>query len=124
MPLPSPSPITAVTVTTHIPCCGIILSCLSFSSLIYLLDGFVFIIYAVIDMHWSQCTGIEINALISLVAFAGHTALRSWKNAQGVDVWLPRQMKNFIFLSLILEITQVILYGNLMPKDSMSSHQS
>jgi hypothetical protein len=120
-PPPSPSPITAVTVAARIPRRGVILSCLSFSSFIYLLDGLVFVVYAVINKHWPQRTGIEINALIGLVAFAGLAALGSWKDVQGVDVWLLRRMKIFLFLSLVLDIAQVVLYGILMPKDSTSS---
>jgi hypothetical protein len=120
-PPPSPSPITAVTVAARIPRRGVILSCLSFSSFIYLLDGLVFVVYAVIDKYWPQRTGIEINALIGLVAFAGLAALGSWKDVQGVDVWLLRRMKIFIFLSLVLDIAQVVLYGILMPKPSTSS---
>ena len=120
-PPPSPSSITAVTVAARIPRRTLILTCLSFSSFIYLLDGLVFVVYAVINKHWPQHTGIEINALIGLVALAGLAALGSWKDVQGVDVWLLSRMKISVFLSLTLDVVQVILYGVLMPKDSTTS---
>jgi len=92
------------------------LSCLTFSSFIYLLDGLTFVIYAVINKYWPQCTGIEINALIGLVAFSGLAALGSWKELHGVDVWLLRRMRFSIFLSIVLDAAQVALYGTSMPK--------
>ena len=116
-PPPSPSPITPITVAARIPRHGLILSCLSFSSFIYLFDGLAFVIYAVINKYWPQHTGIEINALIGLLAFSGLPALGSWKEVHGVDVWLLKRMKISIFLSLALDAAQVALYGNSMPKD-------
>src|SRR6267154_216438 len=119
-PSPTTSPITPITVATRVPRHGLILSCLTFSSFIYLLDGLAFVIYAVINKYWPQCTGIEINALIGLVAFSGLAALGSWKEVHGVDVWLLRRMSFSIFLSIVLDATQVALYGTSMPKDRTS----
>lgn len=120
--LPStPSSITAVTVAARIPRRTLILTCLSFSSFIYLFDGLVFVVYAVINKSWPQHTGIDINALIGLVAFAGLAAFGSWKDVQGVDVWLLSRLKISVFLSLILDVVQVILYGTLMPRDGTAS---
>lgn len=115
-----PSPITPVTVATRVPRHGLILSCLTFSSFIYLFDGLAFTIYAVINKYWPQCTGIEINALIGLVAFSGLAALGSWKEVHGVDVWLLRRLRISFFLSIVLDATQVALYGTSMPKDRTS----
>ncbi|KAF8490345.1 hypothetical protein F5888DRAFT_1808164 [Russula emetica] len=116
---PTPSPITPVTVATRVPRHGLILSCLTFSSFIYLFDGLAFVTYAVINKYWPQCTGLEINALIGLVAFSGLAALGSLKEVQGVDVWLLRRMRISIFLSIGLDATQVALYGTSMPKDRL-----
>lgn len=116
----TPSPITPVTVATRIPRHGLILSCLTFSSFIYLLDGLAFVVYAVINKYWPQCTGIEINALIGLVAFSGLAAFGSWKEVNGVDVWLLRRLRFSVFLSILLDATQVALYGTSMPKDRAS----
>ncbi|KAI9457421.1 hypothetical protein F5148DRAFT_1287661 [Russula earlei] len=118
-PPPSPSPIVSVTVAAHIPRRGLILPCLSFSSFIYLFDGLAFVIYAIINKYWPQRTGIEINALVGLVAFAGLAALGSWKDVQGVDVWLLKRIKVSVFLSLALDVAQVLLYGASMPKDHL-----
>jgi hypothetical protein len=131
-PLPpsSPSPITSVVVAARIPRRAVILSCLSFSSFTYLLDGLAFVLYAVINKYWPQQTGIDINALIGLVAFAGLAALGSWKDVNGVDVWSLKRLKIAIFLSLALDLAQAVLYGISMPKDSAQlsfyapSHQS
>jgi ATP-binding cassette subfamily B (MDR/TAP) protein 6 len=95
------------------------LSCLSFSSFIYLFDGLAFVIYAVINKYWPQHTGIEINALVGLVAFAGLAALGSWKEVNGVDVWLLKRVKISVFLSLGLDAAQLTLYGTSMPKDRL-----
>jgi len=86
---------------------------------IYVLDGLAFVIYAVINKYWPQHTGIEINALIGLVAFFGLAALASWKEVHSVDasVWLLKRMKISLFLSLILDAVQVALYGTSVPKD-------
>jgi hypothetical protein len=119
-PSPTTSPITPVTVATRVPRQGLILSCLTFSSFIYLLDGLAFAIYAVINKYWPQCTGMEINAIIGLVAFSGLAALGSWKEVHGVDVWLLRRLRFSIFLSIVLDATQVALYGTSMPKDRTS----
>ena len=122
-PSPSltPSPITHVTVATRVPRHGLILSGLTLSSLTYLLDGLAFAIYAVINKYWPQCTGMEINAVIGLVAFSGLAALGSWKEIHGVDVWLLRRMRISIFLSIILDAAQVTLYGSSIPKDRTST---
>jgi ATP-binding cassette subfamily B (MDR/TAP) protein 6 len=86
--------------------------------LTYLLDGLAFAIYAVINKYWPQCTGVDINAPIGLVAFAGLAALGTWKDVNGVEVWSLKRLKVAIFLSLVLDLAQVVLYGTSMPKDS------
>ncbi|KAH9957336.1 hypothetical protein BC827DRAFT_1226357 [Russula dissimulans] len=119
LPPPSPSPIVAVTVAALTPRRGLILTCLSFSSFIYLFDGLAFIVYAVINKYWPQPTGIEINALIGLVAFSGLAAFGSWKDVKGVDVWLLKRVVISVFLSLILDVAQVVIYGTSMAKDHL-----
>ncbi|KAH9058999.1 hypothetical protein EDB87DRAFT_1685095 [Lactarius vividus] len=94
-PPPSPSPITSVVVATHVPRRALILSCLSFSSFTYLLDGLAFVIYAVINKYWPPRTGIDINSLIGLVAFSSLAALGSWKDIKGVDVWSLETSEGF-----------------------------
>jgi hypothetical protein len=118
LPPPSPSPITSVVVASRIPRRAVILSCLSFSSFTYLLDGLAFVLYAVINKYWPQHTGIDINSLIGLVAFSGLAALGSWKDVNGVDVWSLNRLKIAIFLSLVLDLAQAVLYGISMPRDS------
>jgi hypothetical protein len=118
-PQPSLSPPTGVpqAVSVRIPRRCLILSCLSFSSFIHLFDGLAFVIYAVINKCWPQDTGTEINALIGLVAFSSLAALGTWKDINGVDVWLLKRMKILIFLSLVFDVIQEVLYGTSMPKN-------
>jgi hypothetical protein len=116
-PPSSPSPITSVVVATRVPRRALILSCLSLSSFTYLLDGLAFVIFTVINKYWPQRTGIDINSLIGLVAFAGLAALGSWKDVTGVDVWSLKRVKISIIFSLILDVAQAILYGTSMSKD-------
>lgn len=110
-PPSSPSPITAVVVATRVPRRALILSLLSLSALTYLLDGLTFTIYAVIDKHWPRHTGIEINAVIGLVAFSGLAALGSWKDIHGVDVWFLKRVRLVIAAALGLDAALVILLG-------------
>ncbi|ETW80963.1 ABC transporter [Heterobasidion irregulare TC 32-1] len=111
----SPSPITPVVVATRTPRRALILSLLSLSSLTYLLDGLAFVIFAVIYKKWPYNSGIEVNAVLGLVAFAGLAALGAWKDVKGVDVWSLKRLKAAIALSLILDIAQVVLYGASIP---------
>ncbi|KAF8267679.1 hypothetical protein EI94DRAFT_1729904 [Lactarius quietus] len=116
---PSPSPITSVVVATRVPRRALILSCLSLSSFTYLFDGLAFVIYAVINKYWPSRTGIDINSLIGLVAFAGLAALGSWKDVKGVEVWSLKRVKVAIILSLILDVAQAVIYGTSMSKDHL-----
>src|SRR5882724_3232808 len=118
VPPPSPSPITSVVVVTHTPRRALILSLLSLSSLTYFLDGLAFVLFVVLKKTWAHRTGIEINAVVGLVAFAGLAALGAWKDLNGVDVWSLKRVKSSIFLSLVLDIAQVVIFGIRIPKDS------
>ncbi|KAI0266983.1 hypothetical protein BC834DRAFT_871984 [Gloeopeniophorella convolvens] len=119
-PPQEPSPIISVVVAARVPRRALILSCLSLSAFTYLFDGLVFVIYAVLNKYWPQHTGIDFNALVGLVAFAGLAALGSWKDVKGVDVWFLKRVKISIILSLILDAALVVLYGTSMPKDHHS----
>jgi hypothetical protein len=107
----SPSSITPVVVAVRIPRRALILSLLTFSALTYFLDGFTFILYAIIDKIWPQNTGIDINAVIGLVAFSGLAAFGAWKDVHGVEVWFLKRVKASLAISLVLDIAQVILIG-------------
>ncbi|KAI0661121.1 hypothetical protein C8Q70DRAFT_932186 [Cubamyces menziesii] len=93
-PQTSPSPITAVVVATR---------------LTYLLDGLTFVVWAVIRKTWPALTGLEVNAVVGLAAFAGLAALGGWKDVHGVDVWSLTRLKHAVFFSLALDIAQVVL---------------
>lgn len=109
-PPPSPSAITRVVVPTVIPRRTLILCLLSLSALTYLLDGLTFVTYAVIDKSWPQNTGIEYNAVLGVLAFAGMAALGAWKDIRGVDgVWSLHRMKLAIATSSAIDLALVVL---------------
>ena len=107
----SPSSITSVVVATRVPRRAPILSLLSLCALTFLLDGLTFVVYAVLDKRWPQNSGIEINSVIGLAAFAGLAALGTWKDVNGVDVWSFKRVKAAVVSTLALDIVLVVLLG-------------
>ncbi|RDB25444.1 Heavy metal tolerance protein [Hypsizygus marmoreus] len=107
----SPSPITSVVVATRVPRRAVILTLLSLSALTFLLDGLTFVVHAVFAKHWPRYTGIEINAVVGLAAFAGLAALGSWKEINGVQVWLLKRVKATIAAASALDIALAVLLG-------------
>ncbi|KAF8054164.1 mitochondrial half-size ABC transporter [Lyophyllum atratum] len=108
---PSPSPITSVVVATHVPRRALILTLLSLSALTFLLDGLTFVVQAVVYKRWLPYTGIEINAVLGLAAFAGLAALGSWKDIQGIQVWSLKRIKSTIAAALAFDIALATLLG-------------
>ncbi|KZT26798.1 hypothetical protein NEOLEDRAFT_1131838 [Neolentinus lepideus HHB14362 ss-1] len=106
-----PSEITSVVVATRVPRRGAILSLLSLAALTFFLDGLTFAIYALLDKIWPQKTGIEIGAVIGLIAFGGLAALGSWKDVKGVDVWSLKRVKLGLTAALVLDIAQVVMFA-------------
>lgn len=111
-PSPSPpSPITSVVVASPVPRRPFILSLLCISALSYLLDGLTLVLYAVLHKSWPHNSAIEFNAVIGLIAFGGLAALGSWKDIQGVDVWLLKRIKAVIAAALALDVSLAILFA-------------
>ncbi|KAJ6558561.1 mitochondrial half-size ABC transporter [Mycena vulgaris] len=108
-PPTAPSAITRVVVPTVIPRRALILCLLSLSALTFLMDGLIFVAYAVIEKTWPQNTGIEYNSVLGLVAFAGLAALGAYKAIRGVDVWSMKRIKLAIATSSILDVALVVL---------------
>ncbi|OSD01299.1 hypothetical protein PYCCODRAFT_1452858 [Trametes coccinea BRFM310] len=115
-PQTSPSPITAVVVATRTHRRALIYAFLSLVGLTYLLDGLTFVVWAVIRKTWPALTGLEVNAIVGLVAFAGLAALGGWKEVRGVDVWSLARFKHAIVFSLGLDIAQVVLLALAIPR--------
>ena len=105
----SPSPITSVVVATRTHRRALIYAFLSLAGLTYLLDGLTFVVSAVFNKEWPHYTGLDVNAVVGLVAFAGLAALAAWKEVRGVDVWSMRRFKVSIFFALGMDIAQVVL---------------
>ena len=116
----SQTDITPVVVATHVPRRAVILSTLSLAALTYFLDGFSLVVYAVLEKSWPSKTGIDVNAIIGLVGFAGLAALGSWKDIHGVDVWSMKRLKLAIFFSLGLDIVLVTLLGLALQHDTIN----
>lgn len=118
-PLPPSShpDITSVVVATRVPRRAVILATLSLSALSYFLDGITFVVYAVLNKHWTYNTGIDISAITGLLAFAGLAALGSWKDIHGVQVWSMTRLKLAILVSLGLDIALAVLLGRALVHD-------
>ncbi|KAF9467267.1 hypothetical protein BDZ94DRAFT_1287702 [Collybia nuda] len=109
-PAPSPpSPITPVVVATRVPRRAFILTFLSLISFTYLGDGLAFAIYAVLDKQWPRHSGLEINAVLGLAAFAGMAAIGAWKDVHGVEVWFLKKVKAALAAALCLDIALVVM---------------
>jgi ATP-binding cassette subfamily B (MDR/TAP) protein 6 len=111
---PSPtslSPITSVVVATRVPRHALILSLLSLASLTFLLDGLTFVVYAVLNKVWPPNTGIEINAIVGIIAFSGLAVLGTWKDVHRVPVWSMGRVKAAIAIALLLDTVHVVLVG-------------
>ncbi|KAJ3749144.1 mitochondrial half-size ABC transporter [Lentinula detonsa] len=107
----SPSPITSVVIARRIPRRASILLFLTLCSLTYLGDGLTFIVYAIIQKNWPWYSGIEVNALLGVVAFSGLAALGTWKDLHGVPIWDMKRVKLSVALSLLLDIVLVVLFS-------------
>jgi hypothetical protein len=105
------SEVTVVVAQTRTPRRALILSLLSLASLTFLLDGLTFVVYAVLLKTWPSFTGIEVNAILGVVAYAGIAALGAFKDVKGVDVWSLQRVRVAVFLALAMDITQAALYG-------------
>ncbi|KAJ7039240.1 mitochondrial half-size ABC transporter [Mycena alexandri] len=108
-PPPPPSAITRVVVPTVIPRRALILSLLSLVALTFLLDGLIFVVYAVIDKTWPHNTGIEYNALLGLIGFAGLAALGAWEDIRGVNVWIMKRVQFAIATASAIDLVLVVL---------------
>ena len=87
------------------------LSLLTFVSLTFLLDGLSFVFYAVLEKVWPQNTGIEVNAILGIVAFSGLAAIGAWKDVHGVQVWSLKRIRAVVAFALVLDIAHVVLLG-------------
>ncbi|KAK7057401.1 ABC transporter protein [Favolaschia claudopus] len=119
-PPPSPSAITRVVVPTVTPRRALILFLLSLSAFTFLFDGLLFVVYAVIDKTWPHNTGIEYNALLGLVAFAGMAALGAYQEIRGVEVWSRTHIKWSVALSSAIDLVLVVLIAKAIRFDGGS----
>ncbi|KIY66216.1 mitochondrial half-size ABC transporter [Cylindrobasidium torrendii FP15055 ss-10] len=107
----SASPIVPVVSANRIPRSGAILAFLTLSALTYLSDGLVFVVFAVLSKQWVSWTGIEPNAIIGLVAFAGLAALGAWKEVHGQSLWSATRLSVALGASLALDVLIIVFMG-------------
>jgi hypothetical protein len=119
----SPPPITSVVVATRLPRRSLILALLSLTAFTYLADGLVFVVYAVINKTWPYGTGIEVNSIIGLLAFAGLAVLGAWKEVSvGNNVWFLSRLKVATFTSLALDLAIVVISALALKQESDQPH--
>ncbi|KAG8213755.1 hypothetical protein J3R82DRAFT_10464 [Butyriboletus roseoflavus] len=106
---PSPSPITPVVVQSRVPRKFLILSLLSLAALSFLVDGLAYVAFAVFNGVWTSGTGVELAALLGLIAYAALAALGAYKDINNIEIWSRKRIKSAIFVALALDITQVVL---------------
>lgn len=104
-----PTDVTLVVVATRTPRRAAILTLLSLVALTFLLNGLDFVAFAVIDKKWPQRTGIEVNAVLGLLAFAGMAVVGAWKDIIGVNVWDRKRVKTGVFATLLVDIALATL---------------
>jgi len=108
---PNSSPITPVVVASRVPRRAWILSLLTLAALTYLLDGMVYVIYAVLQHHKATNLGLEVNAVLGLLSLAGLAALGTWKDIHGVEVWLLKRVRSAVAITTVLDIVLAVLIG-------------
>lgn len=106
---PSPSPITPVVVQSRLPRKSLILALLSLAALSFLVDGLAYVAHAVLNGVWTPSTGVELAALLGLVAYTALAALGAYKDVNNIEIWSRKRVKVAIFVALALDIAQVVL---------------
>ncbi|KAF8441427.1 hypothetical protein L210DRAFT_3630098 [Boletus edulis BED1] len=114
---PSPSPITPVVVQSRVPRRSLILSLLSLAALSFLVDGLAYVVYAVLNGVWTPGTGVELAALLGLIAYAALAALGAYKDVNSIEIWSHKRVKIAILAALALDIAQVVLLALSVKRD-------
>lgn len=105
----APTDVTLVVVATRTPRRAAILTLLSLIGLTYFLNGLDFVVFAVLRKHWPRWTGIEVNAVLGLLAFAGLAAVGAWKDVIGVNVWDRKRVKAAVYATLLIDVALTVL---------------
>lgn len=106
---PSPSPITTVVIQSRVHRRSLILVLLSLVAFSFLVDGLAYVLYAVLNGVWRPGTGLELAALLGLIAYAALAALGTYKDVNNIEIWSCKPVKAAIFIALVLDIAQVVL---------------
>ena len=113
----SPSPITSVVVAVKTPRRSLILSILSLVAFTYFFDGFALVLHSILTKTWqgtprhnwwrSQWSGLDIEAVLGLLASSLLAILGIWKESQGVTVWILRRPRVWALTAVLGTILEV-----------------
>lgn len=65
--------------------------------------------HAVLNGVWTPGTGVELAALLGLIAYAALAALGAYRDVNDIEIWSRKRVKAAIFVALALDIAQVVL---------------
>ncbi len=115
----SSSPITAVIVEVKTPRRSLILTLLSLVAFIYFLDGFALVLHSILTKTWqgipsqgswiAQWSGLEVEALVGLLASALLAIFGLWKETKGVKVWEKRRVRLWALVAVAGTLVEVVL---------------
>lgn len=105
--------------TRTIPRRSLITGLLALTSLTYLAQGLIFVIFAVVYKIWPSRSGIDISAFIGTFAFCNLAIVGGWRAVNGTDIWSLKRVKAGVGLSLLIDVAQVILTGSELSRGGM-----
>ncbi|THH03982.1 hypothetical protein EW145_g5852 [Phellinidium pouzarii] len=127
----SHSPITSVVVAVTTPRRSLILSILSLVALTYFLDGFALVLHSVLSKTWhgtpshewwkSQWSGLDVEAVVGLLASGLLAIVGVWKESQGLAIWTMKRPKFWAVLAVVgttIEVALIALSVNIYTKPS------
>lgn len=112
-PPTSPSPITAVVVSSTSPRRALLLTLFLFAAFTYLLDAIIVFVYwasrGFRQSYFVQWRGIELADVAGFLAYASIIIIASWKDRRGIDLWLRKRLKAWVLLAIALDIAYLVL---------------
>lgn len=109
----SPSPITAVVISTVSPRRALLVSLFSFIAFTYLLDELIVFVYWAArgfrQSYFTQWRGVELADVTGFLAFFLVILIGNFKDKSGADLWLRKRLKAWLVLAIALDIAYLVL---------------